>query len=70
MVSEIMGPEEVPVIITFLDQWNPQLSNTDCYTNTLISKEKNISHFSVEVDIHYWPKHREKLTLGCLTLTC
>lgn len=32
VVSEIMGPEEESVIITFLDHWNPQLSNTDYYT--------------------------------------
>lgn len=47
MVSEIMGSEEVPVIITFLDQWNPQLSNTDCYTKyPYFQREEYLSFLS------------------------
>lgn len=45
MVSEIMGPEEEPVIITFLDQWNPQLSNTDYYTKYPYSQREEYLSF-------------------------
>ena len=38
---------EEPIVITFLDQWNPQLSNTDYYTKYPYSqREEYLSFFS------------------------